>query len=89
MNIIKPNNTFHTYIIFRCSPRGFSSTCLQQMQGSVVEGLGQTATSGSQCFFLSEKSYMELQNFKIQHSDKSETKDYNDKKVLQLSNRHF
>ena len=35
---------------FRCSPRGFSATCLQQMQGSVVEGLSQTATSGSQCF---------------------------------------
>ena len=44
----------HTYTIFRCSPRGFSATCLQQMQGSVVEGLSQTATSGSQCFFLSE-----------------------------------
>ena len=46
-----------TYIhtsFFRCSPRGFSATCLQQMQGSVVEGLSQTATSGSQCFFLSE-----------------------------------
>ena len=40
----------HTFI-FRCSPRGFSATCLQQMQGSVVEGLSQTATSGSQCFF--------------------------------------
>ena len=45
----------HTYIhtsFFRCSPRGFSATCLQQMQGSVVEGLSQTATSGSQCFFV-------------------------------------
>ena len=42
----------HTYIIFRCSPRGFSATCLQQMQGSVVEGLSQTATSGSQWFFV-------------------------------------
>ena len=30
---------------FRCSPRGFSATCLQQMQGSVVEGLSPTATS--------------------------------------------
>ena len=37
---------------FRCSPRGFSATCLQQIQGSVVEGLSQTATSGSQCFFV-------------------------------------
>ena len=37
---------------FRCSPRGFSATCLQQMQGSVVEGLSQTATSGSQWFFV-------------------------------------
>ena len=37
---------------FRCSPRGFSATCLQQMQSSVVEGLSQTATSGSQCFFV-------------------------------------
>ena len=43
----------HTsYIIFRCSPRGFSATCLQQMQGSVVEGLSQTATSSSQRFFV-------------------------------------
>ena len=42
----------HTYIIFRCSPQGFSATCLQQMQGSVVEGLSQTATSGSQWFFV-------------------------------------
>ena len=46
----------HTYIIhtsfFRCPPRGFSATCLQQMQGSVVEGLSQTATSGSQYFFV-------------------------------------
>ena len=38
----------------RCSPRGFSATCLQQIQGSVVEGLSQTATSGSQWVFLSE-----------------------------------
>ena len=42
----------HTYIIFRCSLQGFSATCLQQMQGSVVEGLSQTATSGSQWFFV-------------------------------------
>ena len=35
---------------FRCSPRGFSATCLQQIQ--VVEGLSQTATSDSQCFFV-------------------------------------
>ena len=46
----------HTYIIytsfFRCSPLGFSAACLQQMQGSVVEGLSQTATSGSQGFFV-------------------------------------
>ena len=43
----------HTsYIIFQVLPRGFSATCLQQMQGSVVEGLSQTATSGSQCFFV-------------------------------------
>ena len=45
----------HTYIhtsFFRCSPQGFSATCLQQMQVSVVEGLSQTATSGSQCFFV-------------------------------------
>ena len=43
----------HTsYIIFRCSPQGFSATCLQQMQGSVIEGLSQTATSGSQGFFV-------------------------------------
>ena len=41
-----------SYIIFRCSPRGFSATCLQQMQGSVVEGLSQTATSDSQGFFV-------------------------------------
>ena len=44
----------HHTSLFRCSPRGFSATCLQQIQGSVVEGLSQTATSGSQCFFLSE-----------------------------------
>ena len=44
----------HDTLFFRCSPRGFSATCLQQIQGSVVEGLSQTATSGSQCFFLSE-----------------------------------
>ena len=37
----------HTFI-FRCSPQGFSATCLQQMQGSVVEGLSQTAKSGLQ-----------------------------------------
>ena len=43
----------HHTSFFRCSPRGFSATCLQQMQGSVVEGLSQTATSSSQCF-LSE-----------------------------------
>ena len=41
-----------TYIIFKCSPRGFSATCLQQMQGLVVESLSQTATSGSQWFFV-------------------------------------
>ena len=34
----------------RCSPRGFSATCLQQMQGLMVEGLSQT---GLQCI-LSE-----------------------------------
>ena len=52
----QPLVNLHTYIIhtsfFRCSPRGFSATCLQQMQGSVVEGLSQTATSGSQCFIV-------------------------------------
>ena len=48
------SNTFNSTFFFRCSPRGFSAICLQQMQGSVVEGLSQTATSGSQCFFLSE-----------------------------------
>ena len=39
-----------TYIIhhFQVSSRGFSATCLQQMQSSAVEGLSQTATSGSQ-----------------------------------------
>ena len=42
----------HHTSFFRCSPRGFSATCLQQMQGSVVEGLSQTAASGSQCFFV-------------------------------------
>ena len=31
-------NRIHTFI-FRCSLRGFSATCLQQMQGSEVEGL--------------------------------------------------
>ena len=41
----------HTYI-FRCSPWGFSATCLQQLQGSVVEGLSRTATSDSQWFFV-------------------------------------
>ena len=45
-------NAEHTYMHFRCSPRGFSATCLQQMQGSVVEGLSQTATSGSQWDFV-------------------------------------
>ena len=43
---------FYPTSSFRCSPRGFSATCLQQIQGSVVEGLSQTATSGSQCFFV-------------------------------------
>ena len=42
----------HPTSFFRCSPRGFSATCLQQIQGSVVEGLSQTATSGSPCFFV-------------------------------------
>ena len=36
------------------SAGGFSATCLQQMQGSVVKGLSQTATSGSQFFFVWE-----------------------------------
>ena len=53
---INMRNLFCIYIhhtsFFRCSPRGFSATCLQQIQGSVVEGLSQTATSGSQCFFV-------------------------------------
>ena len=41
-------------IIFRCSARGFQATCLQQMQGSVVEGLiiSRTTTSGSQGVFV-------------------------------------
>ena len=44
----------HTYwsIHFRCSQWGFSATCLQQMQGSVVEGLSQTAISSSQWYFV-------------------------------------
>ena len=46
------HHTVHHTSFFRCSPRGFSASCLQQMQGSVVEGLSQTATSGSQCFFV-------------------------------------
>ena len=41
-----------TYIQFRCSPRGFSATCLQQMQGPEVEGLNQTAICDSQWFFV-------------------------------------
>ena len=45
-------NIIHHTSFFRCSPRGFSATCLQQMQGSVVEGLSQTAASGSQYFFV-------------------------------------
>ena len=37
---------------FHVLPRGFSATYLQQMQGSVVEGLSQTARSSSQWFFV-------------------------------------
>ena len=38
------NPYLHTYI-FSCSLRGFSATCLQQNQGSVVESLSRTAIS--------------------------------------------
>ena len=43
----KENYIRHTYTIFRCSPRGFSATCLQQMQGSVV-GENQSRLAGTQ-----------------------------------------
>ena len=35
-------------IHFRCSPREFSATCSQQVYGSAVVGLSQTAISGPQ-----------------------------------------
>ena len=44
----------HTYIHFRCSARVFSATCLQQKQGSVVEGLSQRPLLAIHNGFLSK-----------------------------------
>ena len=38
----------HIYIQFRFSPQGFLATFTHQMHGSEVDGLSQTAISGSQ-----------------------------------------
>ena len=46
------NKLISKYIHFQVIPSGLLATCLQQMQGSVVEGFSQTAISSSQWLFV-------------------------------------